>query len=160
MSVEIVFRSTGSVSDFFVSPDGTSGRLYKTGVLDISVARAFTVTPPVHLTVSVPLYSKWHETHKGVHRSACCERFAKQVWTKVPGLWSSEQVRDLQTENRQDECSDSSIAHKGCSIVVSSAQEPEYSTSHPPEDHVKCDTGIHEETCTRVRQHNHVPRLQ
>ena len=35
MPVEIAFRSTGSVSDFFVSPDDTSGRLYKTGVLDI-----------------------------------------------------------------------------------------------------------------------------
>ena len=35
MPVEIAFRSTGSVSDFFVTPDGISGRLYKTGVLDI-----------------------------------------------------------------------------------------------------------------------------
>ena len=26
-----------------------------------------------------------------------------RFWTKVPGLWSSEQVRDLQTENRQDD---------------------------------------------------------
>ena len=55
MPVEIAFRSTGSVSDFFVSPDGISGRLYKTGVPDISVSRAFAVTPPVHLTVQVPL---------------------------------------------------------------------------------------------------------
>ena len=33
MPVEIAFRSTGSVSDFFVSPDGTSGRLYKTVIV-------------------------------------------------------------------------------------------------------------------------------
>ena len=78
------FQITGSVSDFFVSPDGISGRLYKTGVLDISVARAFAVTSLVHLTVSVPLYSKWHEIHKGVHRSSCCERFAKQVLDQGP----------------------------------------------------------------------------
>ena len=105
MPVEIAFRSTGSVSDFSLTPDGISGRLYKTGVLDISVARASAVTPPEHLTDPVPLHSKWHKTHKGVPRSACCERFANQVLDQGPGLWSSEQVRDLQTENRQDECS-------------------------------------------------------
>ena len=107
MPVEIAFSSTGSVSDFIVSPGCTSDRLYKRGVLDISVSRAFAVTPPRHFTVPVPLYSKWHETHKGVHRSACCERFANRFLTKAPGLWSSEQVRDLQSENRQDECSQS-----------------------------------------------------
>ena len=103
MSVEIAFRSTGSVSDFFVTPDGISGRLHKTSVPDISVARASAATPTGHLTVSVPLYSKWHETHKGVHHSSCCELFANQVLDQVPGLWSSEQVRDLETESRQDE---------------------------------------------------------
>ena len=51
---EIAFRSTGSVSDFSVTPDGISGRLYKTNVLDISVARAFAATPPGHLADSRP----------------------------------------------------------------------------------------------------------
>ena len=55
-----------------------------------------------------------------------------RFWTKVAGLCSSEPVRDLQTENRQDECSDSSVAQKGFSTEVSLAQMPEYSTSLLP----------------------------
>ena len=56
-----------------------------------------------------------------------------RYWSKVSGLCSSEQVRVLQTENRQDEFSDSSVEQKCYSTEVSLAQMPECSTSLLPE---------------------------
>ena len=103
MPVEIAFRSTGSVSDFSVTPDGISGRLYKSGVLDISVVRASAVTPPEHLTDTVPINSKWHKTHKDVPRSACCERFAKQDLGPRPLDSGHQSKSEICKQNRHDE---------------------------------------------------------
>ena len=122
---------------FFVTPDGWhfGQDLYKKGVLDISVARASAVTPPEHLTDPAPLYSKLHKNHKGVPRSACCERFAKQVldqgpWTLV--IRASQRFANREPTGRVFIVTDISIAQKGCSIEVSLAKKPEYSTSLLP----------------------------
>ena len=52
--------------------------------------------------------------------------------SRVSELCSSERVRDLQTENRQDECSHSSVAQKCNSTEISLAQMPVFSTSLLP----------------------------
>ena len=59
------------------------------------------------------------------------------------------QVRVLQTENRQDEFSDSSDEQKCYSTEVSLAQLPVFHVTSPQRI-MKCDAGIHEETCTHV----------
>ena len=102
---EIAFRSTGSVSDFSATPDGISGRLYWTSVLDISMARASEAIPPGHLPGPGPLYSKWYKTHKGVPLSACCEEFAKQVLDQGP-LDSGHQGKSEICNQRADKTSD------------------------------------------------------
>ena len=110
---EIAFRSTGSVSDFSVTPDGISGRLYKTSVLDIAVTRASAATPLGHLSVPDPLYSKWHKTQKGVPRSACCVQFAKQVLDKGPWtlvIRASQRFANREPTGRVIIVTDSSIA--------------------------------------------------
>ena len=91
-----------------MTPDGISGRLYKTSVLDIIVARASAATPLGHLTDPGPLYSKWHKSQKGFLRSACCEQFAKQAWDQGP--WTMV-IRASQIFATRE--ADSYIARKG-----------------------------------------------
>ena len=163
MPVEIAFRSTGSVSDVFVSPDGTSGRLYKTGVLDISVARAFAVTPPVHLTVFSPtLFQVARDSQRC--SSFCLLRAIGQTGFGPRSLDSAHQSKSEICKQRTDRTSVLTVPlrrrvippkfhwHRCQSI-------PRHSS---PEDHeVRCwypRGNVHLRRV--VRRHNHVPKLR
>ena len=146
MSVKIAFRSIARWHSGQTVQDRCAGHLCCTSIRS-------------HLTFSVPLYSKWHETHKGVHRSSCWERFAKQVWTKVPGLWSSEIWKQ-----RTDRMSVLTVPLRR--RVVPSQFNWHRSQSIPrnfsPEDHELRRWYPRGNVHSRrvVRQHHHVPRLQ